>query len=420
MAEHTVDARHKNKPLVLLYQWLSPLLYSNLRAFICACTLSKLGDYIFKSILAWYILDTTGSVLQMGYVLIGSSIPSIILLPISGVLLDRFSKKSILFCNNLLQALAVISLAFIVHLSYFNIHLFFWGLAFIGTLEVLANPAMSSYLPELLPDKSLLHATNSLNLLGGQLSSILGPLLGAYFFKVVGVSGGILINSFTFVAFCLLIYPVQSGQVPSKRIPKKNLIVDISQGFDYMKNVPWLFWALLIILVQNSVNSGVWAIGVPAIVKLSLQNNIDLMARIYAIGAVGSVSGLCIAGISKPNKKRGFFLIGSVMTCSHALWLMSTGNLILIYLAGFMRGFALAFFHLPWNTIFMEKIKESERGKVFSLFTMSSLCFVPIGMGLSGIVAEYFGSINLFSFSSFILLLLAILMLLNKPIRTLD
>lgn len=417
MAEPAITA--KKKLATAFSAWLEPLRNINLLALLSASTISKLGDYIFKAIISWYILNKTGSAMQMGFVLIASSLPAIILLPLSGVLLDRIPHKTALLLNNIMQALFIAGLAIVIKYDYFNLQLFFFALAIIGTLEVLAVPNVNIYLLELLPKKSLLHATNSLNLLGSQLASIAGPLIAAYFYEYIGAANGILVNSLTFLAFCILIVPIKTdaGNIQNASSSKDNLFKELLNGFNYIKTVPWMCWALFIIVIQNSVNSGVWAIGIPALVKFSLNANMKLMAIIYSMGAFGAVIGLCMAGILDIKNNRGMLLITSVITTAIGMWLLLAKQIHLVCLAGFIRGFALAFFHLYWNSIFMSEVADEHRGKVLSLFTWAALCFVPVGIGAVGIYIEYFGIEGLIQLAGASLMMLAISMLALTSIR---
>jgi len=64
-------------------------------------SISLIGDRIFQVALAWWVLETTGSAVAMGTVMILSILPMLLFLLIGGVLVDRFPRLWLMLSSNL-------------------------------------------------------------------------------------------------------------------------------------------------------------------------------------------------------------------------------------------------------------------------------------------------------------------------------
>ena len=69
---------------------------------------SQMGDWFNTIALYTIILNLTGSGRDIGLLMVARFLPSFVFGPISGVLADRFSRRSIMIISDLLRALLVL------------------------------------------------------------------------------------------------------------------------------------------------------------------------------------------------------------------------------------------------------------------------------------------------------------------------
>src|SRR4051812_16292356 len=95
--------------------------HRNYRLFFAGQTVSLVGTWITRIATSWLIYRLTGSVLLLGVVGFCGQIPTLILAPFAGVLVDRWDRHRILVITQVLSMLQSFALA---------------GLAFAGIITV--------------------------------------------------------------------------------------------------------------------------------------------------------------------------------------------------------------------------------------------------------------------------------------------
>ncbi len=74
---------------------------------------SQMGDWFNTIALYTIILNLTGSAGDIGLMMVARFLPSFVFGPLSGVLADRFSRRSIMIVSDLLRALVVLGFLFV-------------------------------------------------------------------------------------------------------------------------------------------------------------------------------------------------------------------------------------------------------------------------------------------------------------------
>src|ERR671927_845490 len=87
------------------------LKHRNYRLFFGGQTVSLIGTWITRIATSWLIYRLTGSVLLLGVVGFCGQIPTLILAPFAGVLVDRWDRHRILVVTQVLSAIQSLALA---------------------------------------------------------------------------------------------------------------------------------------------------------------------------------------------------------------------------------------------------------------------------------------------------------------------
>src|SRR4029079_9359264 len=78
--------------------------------------ISRIGDHLYQIILAWWVLEKTGSATMMGILLICSCTPMLLFLLIGGVAADRYPRIQVMVASDLLRG-AIVTIVTILALS---------------------------------------------------------------------------------------------------------------------------------------------------------------------------------------------------------------------------------------------------------------------------------------------------------------
>jgi len=166
------------------------------RIFLAGWTLSSFGDWAMFIVLGVWAKDLTGSNAAAGLVFFALSAPSL-LSPLSGLVVDRVSRRWVMIVAYGLEAVAVLALLFVHDRS--DMWLIYAVTVFYGLAGTFAASARSAFLTVLLP-RELLGEANGLFQTIREGLRLIAPLIGAGIYSAAG--GGIvaILDAGTFLA----------------------------------------------------------------------------------------------------------------------------------------------------------------------------------------------------------------------------
>src|SRR3989454_5816006 len=209
---------------------------------------SQMGDW-FDTIAVYTIaLRLTGSSRSVALIMVARFLPSVIMGPLSGVIADRFSRRSIMITADLLRAVVVMGFVLVRRPDQM------W-LVYVLTVLQLAfsaffEPAKTAAIPSIVSDRELL-AANALASVTWSVMLTLGAAIGGFVAGWFGTNAAFVLDSLSFVASALLIASVPFPKRPPR--PKTKLtigkalgITDTIEGARYVKHRPRVFAYLMV------------------------------------------------------------------------------------------------------------------------------------------------------------------------------
>src|SRR6476659_10637641 len=89
----------------------SILLRKGLRFIFIANVVSMLGSGMNSTAVAWYILQATHSEMALGTFAVVQTLPAILLLPFTGVIIDREDRRRLVMMLDALRAVIILAVA---------------------------------------------------------------------------------------------------------------------------------------------------------------------------------------------------------------------------------------------------------------------------------------------------------------------
>lgn len=384
-------------------------------------TLSRFGDNLYQVGLAWWVLETTGSAAAMGTVLILSMVPSLLLLLIGGVLVDRWPRIQVMLLSDGLRGglLGILALlAWGQRLDLWHIYL---GSILLGMTSAFFRPAYVALIPEVTP-REILPSANALTELGGQLTGILGPALAALLVAQGGVTTAFFLDSLTFWVAALCLVPLRRFPGPSRQAAQsRNILGDIGEGLAVVGGTGWLWGTILMLSLINLTGRSPMNVSLPFLVKDNIGAGVDTLGLLLSLFSIGSVLGTIWLGHQTGLRRRGrviYFalVVVGLVTALLGLPLPLPG----LGLAMLLLGLALAVVNLTWTNLLQETIPSAVFGRVASLQTLGIELILPLGFALAGWATDSFGAATVFISGGLLTALIAGLALLHPAIRTLD
>ena len=84
------------------------------RALIGASAASQIGDWLYNAALLSYVYLTTGSAWWVGTATIFRLLPYVLLGPVGGLIADRYRRRTVLICGDLLRLATMLALGAVV------------------------------------------------------------------------------------------------------------------------------------------------------------------------------------------------------------------------------------------------------------------------------------------------------------------
>ncbi len=149
---------------------------------------SLLGDQFFLVALPWLVLQLTGNAFSVGAVVAVNAAPRAVFILLGGVLIDRWSPRTVMLYSNLARMVVVAVLAILTATGFVRLWMLYPFAFLLGLGYALFLPALSAVIPRLVPEDRL-QAGNAIIQGTSQLSLFVGPVLAGIMITFLGAKG---------------------------------------------------------------------------------------------------------------------------------------------------------------------------------------------------------------------------------------
>ena len=360
------------------------------RRFIVGVFIGTIGSWMQTTAQGWLVLELTNSPALLGVTSAIQSAPTLILSLLAGVLADRIDLRRMLVATQsagavLAGILAVLTTTGTIQLWHV---LVIAGLA--GSAQAFGMPAFQAVVSTIVERHAIGNAI-ALNSAQFNLGRILGPAVAGIAIAIGGLALAFWANalSFVVVAVVVALLPIRS---PAALVRvEASLWSNLVDGIDYLRR-------------ERVIRVLVLLAAVPALFVLNYLVLMPVYARdVLVIGApglglltagvgVGALSGALGVAVLRPSGGSGALLLLGLTISSTALIVFALSRwlpLSLIALA--VLGAAQVAYYATTNTLIQILVPARLRGRVMSLYILTSLGVIPFGNLLAGLVAQSFG-----------------------------
>lgn len=349
-----------------------------------------MGTWITRVATSWLVYRLTGSVLLLGLVAFASQIPTLILAPFAGVMVDRLNRHRILVVTQILSMLQSFALAGLSFAGIITVRDILLLQAAQGIINAFDTPARQAFVVEMVDDRADLPNAIALNSSMVNLSRVIGPSIGGVIIAAVGEAWCFLLDGVSYLAVIasLVAMRVAVDVTPRSTAPIRE---ELRAGFRYVTEFAPIRNALLLLALVSTMGMP-YTVLMPAIARNVLHGDS------HTLGFLMTASGLgALAGALYLASRRTVVGLGSVIAIASVAF--GTG----LVLFSFSRNLALSLAVLPiagggmmvtlasTNTIIQTLVEERLRGRVMSFYAMAFLGSAPLGSLISGVLADRVG-----------------------------
>lgn len=387
-------------------------------------TFSQLGDSILWIALPLAVYTIGKSTLQMGIVMALLTIPQVLLLPFTGVLVDRVSRSLLMMLTDVFRFLFVLVL-FILSANH---HL---GILLLDAFVVLYGSAGALFLPAYAAARAqvftseIRNSANGLTQISQQGARLIGPAIGGIVIGIFGIGAGFAIDacalliSVTSLAFLRLHRVKRTSE--TRRFSVRQFFGEIAGGYFALRRHDWLWITIVVFALINISSGGIGAILVPWLIIVHLGLS-PLAYGLYssALG-FGAILYAVIYGRRQKWHRRGLIAYGGVALSALAGFaLVFAHQVLLLMLFAAFSGAGIMAFGLTWEVSLQELILPEEYGRVASLDFFGSYALLPVGNIVTGWVSTLIGGIRTIEVEALFTLLVVIVVLFIPAIRQFD
>ena len=179
-----------------------------LRFVFAANLISMLGSGMNSAAVAWSILQATHSEQALGMLVVLQTIPAMLMLPFTGVIIDREDRRKLVMWLDAVRAVIIVTVAILA----FRHRVHVWQLYLMNMLVAAGFwmfwPTITALIQELTPEDRFVHS-NTFLMAGVQAGWLIAGSVVGFTYNHIGLGGVLLIDVSTYVVSFLCYFAVR-------------------------------------------------------------------------------------------------------------------------------------------------------------------------------------------------------------------
>ena len=346
---------------------------------------SLFGSHLAGFVLGVWVYQQTRSVTAFSLISFFTVLPEIALLPVAGVIVDRWDRRWVMLlgvfgsglCGAVLAVLAIMG-----QLKLSHIYLIVMASSAFQSVQF---PALSASIMLLVSRRNLSRA-NGMVSLGTSMAMVGAPVLAGVFLQVIGLTKVLLINVATYAFAVLTLCVVRIPQPEQSSRVHDHFWREAVQGWKYVTGQHELL-ALLILFAITNFTTGMVQVLLPPFI-LSFKTP-EALGTIMSAGGVGVLAGSLLLSVweGPPRKMRAIFISSFIRGIVLFLAVLQP-NAVVIGAAAFIFLFFDPVIFTCSQTIWQTKVPVEVQGRAFAMRRMVAWSTLPLAYVIAGPLAD--------------------------------
>jgi MFS family permease len=367
---------------------LGALAQRDFRNVFLASAVSQVGDQMVPVALSFAVLDLTGSVSDLGYVLAAGTIPLVALLLAGGVIADRVSRRRLMITADIARLAAEGTLAVLLLTGTAQLWQLLALQAVHGAASAFFQPASTGIIPQVVVPERLQQA-NALRGLTMSAGGIAGPAIAGVLVVVSSPGWAIAADAASFGISALFLARVRAPALQRSGEPT-TFLGDLLHGWREFRSRTWLWVIVVQFGVLHLVTIPPFLVLGAVLAKRDL-GGAGAWSTILALFAAGGLVGGFVAlklHARRPLLTATLWNVGLVLPTA----LLAAGLGVGLVAAGaFVAGAGLAVFGVLWETTLQREIPPEALSRVSAYDWFGSIATLPIGFACVGPISHLLG-----------------------------
>jgi MFS family permease len=363
----------------------------NYRLFVAGQSVSLVGTWMQQVAMSWLVYRLTGSAFLLGVVGFTSQIPTFLLAPVAGVLADRWSRRPLLICTQVLAMLQAALLAAAVLSGTIQV----WHIVVLSLLLGIVNafdiPIRQSFVVEMVSEPADLGNAIALNSSMVNGARLIGPTVAGLLVASVGEGICFTLNAISYLAVLVALVAMRLSPTPPRQKSRRNALHELREGFDYVIGFGPIR-SILLLIALVSLTGMPYAVLVPVFAKEVLHGGAHTFGFLMTAGGCGALAGTVYLASRKSVIGLGRVIVTSGILFGAGIAVFAVSRDIFLSMASLaVGGFGAMTLVASCNTILQTILEEDKRGRVMSFFTVAFMGMAPFGSFGAGTMAGIIG-----------------------------
>ena len=397
-------------------QAFGSLRYRDYRLVWSTSILSSGARWIQQISLGWLAFDLTGSPVLLGSILFVYQVPSVVLSPLVGVLVDRIDRRQLLISSQLAMAAFAVLLAFDIALGYLETwHLYIFAVIS-GVESTIIHVVRQALIPSVVPRESLMNAI-ALNSAALTSTRIFGPALAGLLIVALGVEGNFILQAVLLTGVAIAAFPLHIARPERENIEQtgsSSLWQEIGVGLRFIWGISTLRvlfivqFVMMFIAMPFSNFLPVWAADVLAL-------DADGLGLLYSAAGIGALVGTMLLATAGNVRRKGLLMFAVSVGMALALLGLGASSLLpvsLVLLA--LLGATQSVFFAINMTLVQSRVPDGLQGRVMSIYNIGH-GMIAIGTLTIGFIVATWGVQNAVTGMGMVVVALVIVCFISMP-----
>ncbi|WP_086827110.1 MFS transporter [Allokutzneria sp. NRRL B-24872] len=238
---------------------LEALRFRDFRLLWGARLVAALGSWLLVIAIPAHVFQVTGSLVATGLTLVAEFLPPLVLGPVAGALADRWDRRRVMICADLVRAAVITLMLFATKEN--SLWLVYVALLAESAAATVFRPAAQAHTPAVVGTGSALSGAQSLNAVTDGIVRLVGPPAGAALLTLAGFEFLVLLDCASYLVSAVAI----AATAPRTRPPgeRKAVLAEIAGGLRVLRRVPIALALLPFSAVFLAANASLSALLVP-------------------------------------------------------------------------------------------------------------------------------------------------------------
>jgi MFS family permease len=361
----------------------------NYRIWFSGALVSNIGTWMQRTAQDWIVLTvfTHNSAVAVGVTMALQFGPQLVLMPLTGLVADRFDRRRVLMLTQLLMGVLGLGLGIMVVTSTANLLVVYAFALGLGVVAAFDTPVRQSFVSDVVAGEQVSNAValNSASFNGARL---IGPAIAGVLITAVGSGWVFIINAASFIAVLIALRFLDPSQL-NQRARAKRGRGQIRAGFAYVKTRPDIVVILWMVFVVGTFGVN-FPIFTSTMAEVVFHKGAGEYGVLNSVMAVGSIVGALLAARRERPRMRLLVLasLGFGLACTLAAF-MPTYWTFAAALA--LLGLVSMTFMNTANSLVQTTTSPAMRGRVMALYMAIFVGGTPLGAPVVGWVADAWG-----------------------------